>query len=134
MNKVILIGRTTKDIEFKTTPSGTSVVDFSLAVNRNFKNKSGEYETDFFNCVSYSHLADTISRYVKKGDKVGVEGRLQTRNYTNGEGRTVYVTEVIVENLEFLQPKAKEAEQEKKEADPFSGFEEIDTFGELPFM
>jgi single-strand DNA-binding protein len=127
MNKVILIGRTTKDIEFKTTPTGTSVATFSLAVNRNLKNKGGEYESDFFNCVSFSNLADTISRYVKKGDKIGVEGRLQTRNYTNNEGRTVYITEVIVENIEFLQPKPKDTAPETEE------FEEIDPFKELPF-
>ena len=130
MNKVIIIGRNTKDIELKVTPSGTSVAEFSVAVNRTFKNANGERESDFFNCIAFSKLAETISRYVKKGDQVGVEGRLQTRNYTNKEGRKVYITEIIVENVEFLQTK-KQDEQKPVEYT----FEEIDPFLEqgLPF-
>ena len=123
MNKVIIIGRNTKDIELKVTPSGTSVAEFSVAVNRTFKNANGERESDFFNCIAFSKLAETISRYVKKGDQVGVEGRLQTRNYTNKEGRKVYITEIIVENVEFLQTKKQEeqkpAEYTFEETDPF---------------
>lgn len=129
MNKVIEIGRNVKDIELRQTSSGTSAVEFSIAVKRAFKNANGEYESDFFNCVAFSKLAETISRYVKKGDMIGIEGRLQTRNYTNREGNKVYVTEIIVENVEFLSPKKQEAEQEPKEQwvelDPFSD--------ELPF-
>lgn len=106
MNKVIIIGRNTKDIELKQTTSGISVAEFSVAVKRSFKN--GDNESDFFNCVSYSKLAETISRYVKKGDQIGIEGRLQIRNYTNREGNKVYVTEIIVENCEFLQTKKQE--------------------------
>ena len=83
MNKVIIIGRNTKDIELRQTTSGTSAIEFSIAVNRAFKNAKGESEVDFFNCVAFSKLAETISRYVKKGDQVGIEGRLQTRSYTN---------------------------------------------------
>ena len=122
MNKVILIGRTTKDIELKQTTSGTSVAEFSIAVKRAFKT-NGENESDFFNCVAYSKLAETISKYVKKGDQVGVDGRLQTRNYTNKEGRKVYVTEIIVENVEFLQT--------KKQDEP--KFEELDPEDDIPF-
>lgn len=109
MNKVIMIGRTTRDIEFKTTQSGTSVVEFSVAVKRTFKNAiSGEYESDFFNCVAYNKTAETISRYVKKGDMIAIDGKLQTRNYTDREGKKVYVTEIIAENVEFLQGKKQE--------------------------
>ena len=129
MNKVIEIGRNVKDIELRQTSSGTSAVEFSIAVKRAFKNANGEYESDFFNCVAFSKLAETISRYVKKGDMIAIEGRLQTRNYTNREGNKVYVTEIIVENVEFLSPKKQETEQEPKEQwvelDPFSD--------ELPF-
>ena len=125
MNRVIMIGRTTKDIESKVTPSGTSVAEFSIAVKRPFKS-NGEQESDFFNCVAYSKLAETISRYVKKGDQVGIEGRLQTRNYTNKEGKKVYVTEIIVENVEFLQNK-------KQDEQTAPHFEEIDTDSDLPF-
>ena len=123
MNKVIIIGRTTKDIELKQTSSGTSVAEFSVAVNRTFKNANGERESDFFNCIAFSKLAETISKYVKKGDQVGIDGRLQTRNYTNREGNKVYVTEIIVENVEFLQT--------KKQDEP--KFEEIDLEDDIPF-
>ena len=125
MNKVIIIGRTTKEIDLKTTPNGTSVAEFSIAVRRTFKT-NGENESDFFNCIAFSKLAETISRYVKKGDQVGIEGRLQTRNYTNREGKKVYITEIIVENVEFLQSK-------KQDAQPSPNFEEINTDMDLPF-
>ena len=129
MNKVIMIGRTTKDCELKQTPAGNSVVEFSIAVKRAFKSANGEYESDFFNCVAFAKLAETISRYVKKGDQIAVEGRLQTRNYTNKEGKKVYVTEIIVDNVEFLQTK-KEEQAPTKEVK----FEELDPFNnELPF-
>ena len=74
MNKVIIIGRNTKDIELRQTPSGVSAIEFSIAVKRTFKNANGEYESDFFDCIAFSKLAETISRYVKKGDQVGIEG------------------------------------------------------------
>ena len=136
MNKVIIIGRNTKQIELKQTASGTSVVEFSIAVDRTFKNATGERETDFFNCVAFSKLAETISKYVNKGDMLGVEGRLQTRNYTNREGKKVYVTEIMVENVEFLQTK-KQGEQNATvaETDPFKNvhFEEVNVDEDLPF-
>ena len=126
MNKVIEIGRVTKDIELKQLNSGSSAVEFSIAVKRTFKNANGEYESDFFNCVAFSKTAETISRYVNKGDQIGIEGRLQTRNYTNKEGTKVYVTEIIVENFEFLQKKEQKPEEPK--------FEELDPFSnDLPF-
>ena len=132
MNKVIIIGRTTKDIELRTTQGGTSVVEFSIAVKRTFKNANGENESDFFNCIAFSKLAETISRYVKKGDQVGIEGRLQTRNYTNKEGKKVYVTEIIVENVEFLQSKRTDEQQPSANG---ANFVDIDPFSDegLPF-
>ena len=134
MNKVIIIGRNVKDIEIKTTPSGTSVAEFTIAVNRSFKNANGERESDFFNCIAFSKLAETISRYVKKGDQVGVEGRLQTRNYTNKDGKKVYVTEIIVENVEFLQSKKTEEQKPSEGVDPFNAkYEEVDPDEGLPF-
>ena len=108
MNKVIIIGRITKEIELKATASGTEVADFTIAVNRNYKNAEGNYEADFINCVSYKGLAKTISTYVKKGDRLAVEGRLQTRTYQNKEGKNVKVSEVIVENIDFIETKKKE--------------------------
>ena len=129
MNKVIIIGRNTKDIELKQTTSGASVAEFSIAVKRAFKNANGENESDFFNCVVFSKLAETISKYVKKGDQIGIEGRLQTRSYTNREGKKITVTEIIVENFEFLQGKKQEepkATEQWEELDPFSN-------NDLPF-
>lgn len=136
MNKVIEIGRTTSDIELRQTTSGTSVAEFSIAVKRTFKT-NGNYESDFFRCIAYSKLAETISKYVKQGDMIGIEGRLQTRNYTNREGRKVYVTEIIVENVEFLQSKKQDEQKPPMfaETDPFKGaqFEEIAPDEDLPF-
>lgn len=126
MNKVIIIGRNTRDIELKQTLSGSSAIEFSIAVKRAFKNANGEVESDFFNCISYGKLAETISRYVKKGDQIGIEGRLQTRNYTNREGNKVYVTEIIVENCEFLQSK-------KQEEPTSTEFEEYPTDSDFPW-
>ena len=138
MNKIIIIGRATKDIEQKQTTSGTAVATFSVAVKRTFKS-NGEQESDFFDCVAYSKTAELISKYVKKGDMIGIEGRLQTRNYTNKEGKKVYVTEIIAENVEFLQSKKQEEQTTPTfaETDPFksANFEEVapdDEFG-LPF-
>ena len=137
MNKAIIIGRNTKDIELRQTNSGSSAVEFSIAVKRTFKNANGDYESDFFNCVAFSKLAETISRYVKKGDMIGVEGRLQTRNYTNREGNKVYVTEIIVENIEFLQAKKQDEQSAPTVTDPFSNsnekWEEINPDEGLPF-
>ena len=131
MNKVIEIGRSVSDVELKQTSSGKSVVEFSIAVKRDFKSANGEYESDFFNCVSYGKTAELISKYVNKGDLIGVEGRLQTRNYTNREGRKIYVTEIVVDNVEFLQ--SKKQEQETNE-EPAEEWEEIDPFAQpLPF-
>lgn len=137
MNKVIIIGNNTKQIELKQTSSGTSVAEFSIAVKRSFKSANGEQESDFFNCVAFSKLAETVSKYVGKGDKIAVEGRLQTRNYTNKEGRKIYVTEIIVENVEFLQTKSKDEQKptDTTDADPFAvaNFEEVDADEGLPF-
>ena len=136
MNKVILIGRNTKAIELKQTQTGVSVATFSLAVKRNFKT-NGTYESDFFNCVAYRASAEALSKYVNKGDLIEVEGRLQTRNYTGKDGRTVYVTEIIVDNVEFLQNKKDKQEQteERYDGDPFGGaeFTAVDPDEDLPF-
>lgn len=130
MNKVILIGRNIRDIELKQTTAGISVAEFSVAVRRLFKNSNGESDSDFFNCLVYNKLAETISRYVKRGDMIGIEGRLQTISYTNREGNKVYYTKIIVENCEFLQSKRPE---EPRQTEPM--FEELDPFNndDLPW-
>lgn len=133
MNKFIGIGRATKDVELKQTSGGTFVAEFSIAVKRSFKSANGTYESDFFNCVAFSKTAELISKYVKKGDQIGVEGRLQTRSYTNSEGRKVYVTEIIVENVEFLSAKKSDDQKETVQDNYTPQFEEVDPFSDLPF-
>ena len=105
MNKAILIGRVTKNIEYKTTQSGKPVSVFTLAVNRDYKNTNGEYDADFINCVAYDQKAETINKYVRKGDKFGVIGRISTRTYDKQDGSKGYITEVIVDGFEFLENK-----------------------------
>lgn len=105
MNKVILVGRLTKDPDMRTTSTGMNVASFSLAVNRNFKNKDGNYDTDFFNVSVFGKQAENVSRYVSKGSQVGVEGRLQNRTYDAQDGTKRYVTDVIADNVEFMGSK-----------------------------
>ena len=102
MNSVILIGRLTKDVVLKKTTNGTSVVSFTLAVDRT------KGEADFIQCVAYNQTADLMSKYLSKGSKVACEGRISTRNYENEQGHKVYVTEVIVGRIEFWDSKRTE--------------------------
>ena len=99
MNKVLLVGRLTKDPEVRTMTSGNAVANFSIAVNRNFKNKDGNVEADFINIVVYGRQVESISKYVFKGSQVGIEGRMQTRSYDAQDGTKRYVTEVIADNV-----------------------------------
>ena len=123
MNKVIEIGRATKDIELMATPSGTTIAPFSIAVRRNFKDANGNTESDFFECIAFGKLAETISKYIHKGDLFCVIGRLQTRSYTDKNGSNRKVTEIVVEDIEFLQNKREESVNDSKpeETDPFDG-------------
>lgn len=104
LNNVCLIGNITKDVELKNT-GNTSFANFNLAVARNFKNQNGEYESDFINCIAFNKTAELIANSLRKGSKVGIAGRLQTRNYENQAGQRVYVTEVIVNDVSFLEKK-----------------------------
>ncbi|GAA0495540.1 hypothetical protein IRB23SM22_01670 [Alkalibacterium sp. s-m-22] len=106
INNVVLVGRLTRDAELRYTGSGIAVATFSVAVERPFTNAQGERETDFVNCVAWRKTAETISNFTRKGSLVGVTGRIQTRNYTNNEGRKVYVTEIVCENFQMLEPKS----------------------------
>ncbi|EGQ4015204.1 single-stranded DNA-binding protein [Staphylococcus pseudintermedius] len=106
INRVVLVGRLTKDPDFRTTPSGVEVATFTLAVNRNFKSKDGEQQADFINCVVFKKQAENVKNYLSKGSLAGVDGRLQSRSYENQEGRRVYVTEVICDSVQFLEPKS----------------------------
>lgn len=103
LNRVILIGRLTKDPELRYTPSGVAVTSFTLAVDRPFSNQQGEREADFINIVTWRQLAETCANYLRKGRLTAVEGRIQIRNYENNEGRRVYITEVVADNVRFLE-------------------------------
>ena len=106
MNKVILIGRLTRDPELRTIASGNATTSFSIAVNRNFTNQNGEREADFINCVAWRKQAENVAKYCTKGSQVAVEGRIQTRNYDAQDGTKRYVTEVIADNVTFLSSRA----------------------------
>ncbi|CCW39602.1 TPA: single-stranded DNA-binding protein [Streptococcus agalactiae] len=103
INNIVLVGRMTKDAELRYTPSNQAVATFSLAVNRNFKNQSGEREADFINCVIWRQQAENLANWAKKGALVGITGRIQTRNYENQQGQRVYVTEVVAESFQLLE-------------------------------
>lgn len=105
MNKAILIGRLTKDPELRSTPTGRNVCQFSIAVNRTYTNASGEREADFINCVVWDKQAENLAKYQKKGNQIAVEGRIQTRNYDDKDGKKVYVTEILASNISFLDAK-----------------------------
>ncbi|WMT29132.1 single-stranded DNA-binding protein SsbA [Bacillus aerius] len=106
LNRVVLVGRLTKDPELRYTPNGAAVATFTLAVNRTFTNQSGEREADFINCVTWRRQAENVANFLKKGSLAGVDGRLQTRNYENQQGQRVFVTEVQAESVQFLEPKS----------------------------
>lgn len=103
LNRVILIGRLTKDPELRYTPAGVAVTQFTLAVDRPFSNQQGDREADFLNIVTWRKLAETCANFLSKGRLTAVEGRIQTRNYDNNEGKRVYVTEIIADNVRFLE-------------------------------
>lgn len=103
LNRVILIGRLTRDPELRYTPAGVAVTQFTLAVDRPFTSQGGEREADFIPVVTWRQLAETCANYLRKGRLTAVEGRIQVRNYENNEGKRVYVTEVIADNVRFLE-------------------------------
>lgn len=105
MNTVQLVGRLTKELDLRYTQSGTAVASFTLAVNRNFTNQQGEREADFIQCVIWRKQAENLANFTRKGSQIGVEGRIQTRNFENQQGQKVYVTEVVVNQFHLLEPK-----------------------------
>ncbi len=106
MNKVILIGRLTRDPEMRTTASGTTVTRFSLAVQRPFQDQNGERGADFINCVAWRRQAENIGKYCTKGTQVAVEGRIQTGSYDAQDGTKRYTTDIVCDNVTFLGSKS----------------------------
>nr|DAV77110.1 MAG TPA: Single strand binding protein [Caudoviricetes sp.] len=127
INNVCLVGRLTRPVDLRYTQNGTAFGSFSLAIDRNYKKESGEKETDFINCVIWRNPAVNLSNFTKKGSLLGIEGRLQTRNYENKEGQKVYITEVLVENFSLLESKAV---TEGRQQAPIEDVEQVQ-FGEV---
>lgn len=134
INNVCLVGRLTRPVDLRYTSNGTALGSFSLAIDRTYKNQAGEKETDFINCVIWRKSAVNLSNFTKKGSLLGVEGRLQTRNYENHEGKKVYITEVLVENFSLLESKAT-TEARDTQAQETTNIPETIEFSEddLPF-
>ena len=105
LNRVVLIGRLTKDPELRYSPSGVAVTNFTLAIDRKFKNAQGEKETDFIPCVMFKQLAELCANYLAKGKLASVDGRIQVRTYNDKDGQKHWITEVVAEDVHFLSPK-----------------------------
>ena len=137
MNKVIIIGRFTRDpeIKYSTGENATATARFSLAVNRRFKNKEGNYDADFINCVAFGKTAEFIEKYFTKGMAIGITGRIQTGSYTNKEGQKIYTTDVVVEETEFVESKNKGTSDNvpNNNANSNSDFEETASDDDMPF-
>lgn len=115
INRVVLVGRLTKDVDLRYTSNGTAVGSFTVAVNRQFTNQQGEREADFINCVIWRKSAEALANFTRKGSLVGVEGRIQTRSYENNDNQRIFVTEVNVDNFSLLESKSA---NEQRQSNP----------------
>lgn len=138
INNFIGIGRTTKDIDLRYSQNGTAIANFTIAITRRFDKE----KTDFIRCIAFKKTAELIAQYVKKGNQIGIEGSIQTGSYQDKEGKTVYTTDVIVNNVQFLESRNSQPKQQQrvdvynnevKQAQQFDG-EQIDiSDSDLPF-
>jgi single-strand DNA-binding protein len=110
MNRVILVGRLTRDPELRYTANDIPVVQFTVAVNRPYQSRTGERQADFINCVAWRNQAENLARYMRKGSLIGVEGMIQTRSYDDQNGVRRFITEVVCDNIQFLEPKSARQE------------------------
>lgn len=137
MNNVVLVGRIVKDVETRYTEQNKAISNFTLAINRTYKNSEGNYETDFINCVAFGKAGETLKEYTNKGDMISVRGKIQTRNYEDKEGNKRYITEVIAEQIGFVPTKnaqnSEKTVQNEKETDPFAEFADEISDEDLPF-
>ena len=130
LNKVILIGRFTRDPELRSTPQGASTCSFSLAVDRNYQSAGGERQTDFINCVAWRQTAEFISKYFQKGNLICVEGSIQTRSWKDNDGNNRYATDVVVDRSYFVE--SKKSAQENSGASMSTPMFNDSPFGNLP--
>jgi single-strand DNA-binding protein len=110
LNRVVLVGRLTKDPDLRYTQSGTAVANFTIAVNRPFSNQQGNREADFINCVIWRRPAENLANFMKKGSMIGVDGRIQTRSFEGQDGKMVYITEVVADSVQFLESKGSSSQ------------------------
>ncbi len=139
MNVTTLVGRLTKEVELKYSANGTAVGNFTLAVNRSFTNQQGEREADFIQCVIWRKAAENLAQFTRKGSQIGIEGRIQTRNYENQQGTRVYVTEVVVNNFHLLEQKpadtgGQQQPQPNSQQQSKNGYNQPKNGGNSPFM
>ena len=132
LNKVVLLGRMTKDAEIKNTPSGKSVATFTIAVDRSYVKQGEERQADFINCVAWGTTAEFISRYFGKGQLIALVGRLQTRSWDDNEGNKRWVTEVIADEVSFAGDKKNTEVTASNNATPVA-MEVVPDDGDLPF-
>lgn len=132
MNKVTLIGRITKDPEVKLTQNQTAFCNFTIAVDRRFKDQDGQRQADFINCVAWKQTAEFIRKYFQKGSRIGVSGSIQTRNFEK-DGQKVFITEVLVEEAEFVESK-NNSQQETQKPVATPEVELPEDYGKLPFQ
>lgn len=136
MNKIILIGRLTRDVEMHNSENNKAVARYTLAVNRPFR-KNGEQQADFLPCIAFGKTAELAGQYLSKGVRVAIEGRVQTGSYTNQEGQKVYTTDVVVERQEFLEQRADNSQPADGSAKNcphgFLGNMDIPEMEDLPF-
>lgn len=121
INNVTLVGRLTKDVDLRYTQSGKAVGNFTLASNRPFKT-NGQQEADFINCVIWGKQAENLAQYMGKGSQVGITGRIQTRSYENQEGKTIFVTEVVADSVQFLESKGSKSNNQRTEKDAINDY------------
>lgn len=105
INRVVIVGRLTKDPELRYTPNGIASCRFTVAVNRTFKGQNGEQEADFINCQAWRKNAENLANFMKKGSLIGLEGKIQTGSYEGQDGKRVYTTDVVADSIQFLEPK-----------------------------
>lgn len=137
VNRSVLVGRITKDLELKVTQSNINVVTFTLAVNRQFKDENGNTTADFIQCVVWRKQAENLVKYCGKGSLIGVDGRIQTRQYESSEGMR-YITEVVCDSVVFLETKREQPQEDEDETSPYDMIEKEEkvtgvTEEDLPF-
>src|SRR5690625_2825133 len=121
INRTVLVGRMTKDVDLRYTQTGKAVGNVTLAVNRPFKNQNtGEYDADFIPIVIWGKQSENLAQYMKKGSQIGVDGRIQTRTYDDKDGKKVYVTEVVADSIQFLESKQSNKSTERQQIDAYN--------------